>query len=103
MFFTCLLWWLTKKYTISAEECKFYKWKWWLFLFNLLAFLLSICAYFRHNWYCEAGVYTVFAFLEYLEVPGDLFQHGLPHDTSPLVGFCNKELVVASQSQERRF
>lgn len=37
------------------QECKSYKWKLLLFLFNLVTFSLAVCIYFRHSWYCEAG------------------------------------------------
>ena len=42
---------------------------------NLCAGLFAVYLYFRHNWYCESGVYTLFAFSEYVIVISNIIFH----------------------------
>ncbi|XP_072040518.1 post-GPI attachment to proteins factor 2-like [Amphiura filiformis] len=45
------------------------------FLINLSCFLIAVYFYFRHNAYCEPGVYSLFAFFEYLVVLSNIGFH----------------------------
>lgn len=51
------------------------RWKKAVFLANILAFLAAMFVYYLHNTYCQPGVYTIFALLEYLIVLSNVGFH----------------------------
>jgi len=51
-----------------SREIKSLQVKWKLFLGNVTFAVLSALAYARHVTYCEEGMYTFFAFFEYIVV-----------------------------------
>ncbi|XP_056417001.1 post-GPI attachment to proteins factor 2 [Hyla sarda] len=91
MMTTIRIWGLSRKYSVSAEEQRSYVWKKWLFIFNLAAILIAFVFYYRHNVYCEPGVYTFFAFFEYLVVFSNMGFH-----MTAWLDFGSKELLVSS-------
>lgn len=46
-----------------------------LLVINLVAFCFSVYFYFRHNWYCEPGLYSLFALAEYIVVLSNIGYH----------------------------
>lgn len=44
-------------------------------LSNIIAGLFAVFFYYRHNWYCEPGIYTLFAFSEYVVVISNILFH----------------------------
>ncbi|XP_022236889.1 post-GPI attachment to proteins factor 2-like [Limulus polyphemus] len=68
MFLSCILPRLAFKRKLSNLERRSLKTKSFLIMINVSA-LLGACYFFmRHNWYCETGVYTLFALCEYIAV-----------------------------------
>lgn len=61
----------------SVQESTSLKYKQWLFGFNISVFAMAVYLYYRHNTYCEPGVYTGFAFLEYMTVMSNMAFHSL--------------------------
>ncbi|XP_070552590.1 post-GPI attachment to proteins factor 2-like [Ptychodera flava] len=46
-----------------------------LFLVNISTFFISIYFFFRHNWYCEPGIYTLYALFEYIVIITNIAFH----------------------------
>ncbi|XP_066444616.1 post-GPI attachment to proteins factor 2 isoform X2 [Eleutherodactylus coqui] len=97
MSLTIRIWRVLRKYSVSAEERRSYAWKKRLFFFNLTTFLISLMFYCRHTIYCEHGVYTVFAFFEYLVVLSNMGFH-----MTAWWDFGSKELLVCSLEEDKR-
>ncbi|KAM5127089.1 post-GPI attachment to proteins factor 2 [Mantella aurantiaca] len=92
-----LLIWRNKKYSVSAEGRRSYTYKKRLFFFNLLSFSVSMLFYIRHNIYCEPGVYTIFALLEYLVVLSNIGFH-----MTACWDFGSKDLLICSPEEDKR-
>ncbi|XP_060084302.1 post-GPI attachment to proteins factor 2-like [Ylistrum balloti] len=64
-----------------------------LFLFNLTSFLFAVYLYFRHQAYCESGMYTWFALAEYLTVISNIAYNG-----TVILDFNELEVSVSSSN-----
>ncbi|KAK2184768.1 hypothetical protein NP493_253g01002 [Ridgeia piscesae] len=85
MLCSCILYkWSHMNRLFSPLERKSFRLKLSLMVFNVTCFLLAIYFFFRHNSYCESGVYTVFAFLEYMVVLSNMAFHSTIMYDSPL-------------------
>lgn len=62
-------------------------------LTNLLSFASAIYFFFRHNKHCEPGIYTWFAFCEYLTILSNIAFHG-----TAAIDFEDKYLFVMTGS-----
>ncbi|KAI7796375.1 putative post-GPI attachment to proteins factor 2 [Triplophysa rosa] len=98
MLCTCRLWSVIAKYSLSAEEMMSYRHKFRLFLFNGCFCLLAFYFFRRHNTYCEAGIYTLFAFCEYLVVLSNMAFHMTAYRD-----FGGKEVIVATPPEGKHF
>ncbi|CAL1538960.1 unnamed protein product [Lymnaea stagnalis] len=87
-------WGRTQSGTImSSEEIRSLWWKRMLFALNISIFFISVYIYFRHNWYCEHGVYTAFAGCEYLVIVTNIGFHG-----TAIIDFSPYSLAYAQTS-----
>lgn len=62
-----------------------------LLAINFIAFCSSIYFYFRHNWYCEPGLYSLFALAEYIVVLTNIGYH-----FTAIYDFLNEYLIINS-------
>ncbi|XP_015903821.1 post-GPI attachment to proteins factor 2-like [Parasteatoda tepidariorum] len=79
------------KHRLTLLERTSLKYKTIFGLTNVTAFLLAVYFYFRHNWYCEATVYTYFAFFEYIVVFSNMAYH-----MTAYWDFCDHVVSVSS-------
>ncbi|XP_056587213.1 post-GPI attachment to proteins factor 2 [Triplophysa dalaica] len=98
MICTCRLWSVIAKYSLTSEEMMSYRRKFRLFVFNGCFCLLAFYFFRRHNTYCEAGIYTLFAFCEYLVVLSNMAFH-----MTAYWDFGGKEVIVATSPEGKHF
>ncbi|XP_022070695.1 post-GPI attachment to proteins factor 2 [Acanthochromis polyacanthus] len=98
MLITCRLWHVIRKHYVNPEEITSYRWKSRLFVFNVSCCLVAAYFFRRHNKYCETGVYTLFAFFEYLVVFSNMAFH-----MTAFWDFGSKEVIVATPPEDKRY
>ncbi|KAF6740041.1 Post-GPI attachment to proteins factor 2 [Oryzias melastigma] len=94
MLITCRLWFVIKRH----YEVTSYLWKLRLFLFNISCCGAAAYCFRRHNKFCEDGVYTVFAFFEYLVVFSNMAFH-----MTAFWDFGSKDVMVATLPEDKRY
>ncbi|KAK2150078.1 hypothetical protein LSH36_424g00004 [Paralvinella palmiformis] len=60
----------------TPKDLTSYRKKVSLAVFNMSVVIISVYFFFRHNWYCEPGMYSIYSFLEYLVVISNVAFHG---------------------------
>ncbi|TKS83384.1 Post-GPI attachment to proteins factor 2 FGF receptor-activating protein 1 [Collichthys lucidus] len=98
MLITCRLWYVIRKHYVNPEEITSYRWKVRLFVFNVGCCLAAAYFFRRHNKFCEAGIYTLFAFFEYLVVFSNMAFH-----MTVFWDFGSKEVIVATPPEDKRY
>lgn len=98
MLITVKLWYEIQKQSLTTEEVTSYRWKLRLFLFNIGCCACAAYFFRRHNKFCEQGVYTFFAFFEYLVVFSNMAFH-----MTAFWDFGNKEVMVATPPEDKRY
>ncbi|XP_036392914.1 post-GPI attachment to proteins factor 2-like [Megalops cyprinoides] len=98
MLITCRLWHVIKKYVGGSEEEKSYNYKIRLFALNMCFCALAGCFYWKHNKYCEPGIYTLFALCEYVVVFSNMAFH-----MTAFWDFGNKAVTVITPPEDKYF
>ncbi|XP_077448129.1 acyltransferase PGAP2 [Stigmatopora argus] len=98
MLITCRLWYVIKSHYVKREELISYRLKVRLLLFNLSCCAAAAYFFRRHNRHCEAGVYTLFAFFEYLVVFSNMAFH-----TTSILDFGRESVMVAPLPEDKRY
>uniref|UniRef100_A0A3P9IBM9 Acyltransferase PGAP2 n=1 Tax=Oryzias latipes TaxID=8090 RepID=A0A3P9IBM9_ORYLA len=98
MLVTCRLWFVLKRQYLNPEEVTSYVWKLRLFLFNISCCGAAAYCFRRHNKFCEDGVYTVFAFFEYMVVFSNMAFH-----MTAFWDFGSKDVMVATLPEDKRY
>ncbi|CAH1776586.1 unnamed protein product [Owenia fusiformis] len=62
--------------SMTSQEKRSFRTKLGLFLFSLLSLLFACYFFWRHNKFCESGVYTLFAMCEYTIILANIAFHG---------------------------
>jgi len=73
----------------TSNERKSLRMKWRLTVVNIGSAVGSVIVYYRHSTYCEPGVYSLFAFLEYIVVLSNMGFH-----LSTYWDFYDRNLVI---------
>ncbi|XP_020900360.2 post-GPI attachment to proteins factor 2-like [Exaiptasia diaphana] len=81
MLITCILYYKTCQSPASYDETISLRRKVTSMLVNYLSFGAAVYVFFRHNSYCEPGVYSLFALFEYVTVFSNIiFHYTITHD-----------------------
>ncbi|CAB3982446.1 post-GPI attachment to s factor 2-like isoform X1 [Paramuricea clavata] len=80
MLTTCILFKWTSNKPMTNEEEQSFKRKIYLMITNYSSFALAVYFYFRHNWYCEPGIYSYFSLCEYVTVVTNIWFHSTAID-----------------------
>ncbi|KAL8598711.1 hypothetical protein ACOMHN_033275 [Nucella lapillus] len=96
-----------KRSTPSLQERRSLTCKTRLLIFHISVFAIALYMYYRHNAYCELGVYSLFALCEYLVIISNIAYHGMAvvdfefSDVSVADIFSRKRAYVGYEISDR--
>lgn len=95
---TCWLWNVIEMYSGGRELLKSYRWKKRLCVSSVILCTAAGAFFWKHNKYCEAGIYTLFALCEYLMVLCNMAFH-----LTAFWDFGHTDVMIAIPPEEKRF
>jgi MFS family permease len=83
MFCTIIIdyYWPRTKNSCLTEKEKYFRrkrFKW--FMYNSISFLISLYFFFRHNFFCEPYIYSIYCFFEYFVILTNIGYHSIVPD-----------------------
>lgn len=83
----------------TEDERRWYRWRIFLSCAHFGVLLLAVYLYWRHNTFCEPGVYSIFALCEYTVVAMNIAYHGVGFFEWSHVRFVLRDFSISGKEE----